>query len=294
MKYLFYPGCSMDASALEYKKSMLAVFKALGAEVQELEDWTCCGSSVAPVMSDLLGLAMPARNLALVEKSGERDFLVGCSACYTNFLRVAQSAADPATLSKINEALQVENVTYHGKARARHMLEVLATDFSKDAIAAQVKRPLKDLKVAPYYGCQTVRPYASYDDGQHPTSMVGIIEALGATVVHHRHEATCCGTALLTTKPHVGFEMVAQILDAASGADCIVAVCPMCHLNLDSYQDKASMVLGRPVRIPILFLPQLIGLAFGLPESDLMLEREVVPVTPVLSKLAASAQPAPA
>ncbi len=287
MKYLFYPGCSMDASALEYKTSMLAVFKTLGAEVQELKDWTCCGASVAPVMSDLLGLALPARNLALAEQNGERELLVGCSACYTNFLRVAQAAANPATLAKINQALEVENVTYHGRIRARHMLEVLATDYGKDAIAALVKRPLKGLKVAPYYGCQTVRPYASYDDGQHPTSMVGLIEALGATVQHHLHEATCCGTALLTTKPHVGFKIVGQILNAASAADCIAAVCPMCHLNLDSYQDKASMVLGKPVNIPVLFLPQLIGLAFGLPQSDLMLKREVVPVDSVLAKLPA-------
>jgi len=287
MTYLFYPGCSMDASALEYKTSMLAVFKTLGAEVQELKDWTCCGASVAPVMSDLLGLALPARNLALAEQNGERELLVGCSACYTNFLRVAQAAANPATLARINQALEVENVTYHGRIRARHMLEVLATDYGKDAIAALVKRPLKGLKIAPYYGCQTVRPYASYDDGQHPTSMVGLIEALGATVQHHLHEATCCGTALLTTKPHVGFEIVAQILNAASSADCIAAVCPMCHLNLDSYQDKASMVLGKPVKVPVLFLPQLIGLAFGLPQSDLMLQREVVPVDSVLAKLPA-------
>jgi heterodisulfide reductase subunit B len=115
--------------------------------------------------------------------------------------------------------------------------------------------------------------------------MVGIIEALGATVHHYSHEATCCGTALVTTKPHAGYEMVAQILDGASAADCLAAVCPMCHLNLDSYQDKASRVLGKPVKIPVLFLPQLIGLALGLPESDLMLKREVVPVDSVLAKL---------
>jgi len=289
MKYLFYPGCSMSASALEYKTAMLAVFKTLGAQVQEMKDWTCCGASVAPVMSDLLGLAMPARNLALAEQNGERELLVGCSACYTNFLRVAQAAANPATLSQINQALEVENVVYHGQAKARHMLEALATDFGRDAVAAQVKRPLKGLKVAPYYGCQTVRPYATYDDSQYPTSMVSIIEALGATVHHYSHEATCCGTALLTTKPHVGFEIVGQILNAASEADCIAAVCPMCHLNLDSYQDKASMALGKSLKIPVLFLPQLMGLAFGLPESELMLKREVTPVTPVLTKLASEA-----
>ena len=287
MKYLFYPGCSMHASALEYQNSMLAVFKALGAQVDELHDWTCCGASVATVMSDLLGLALPARNLALAEKHGASELLVGCSACYNNFLRVKLAAANPATLTKINQALEVENVSYKGQATARHMLQVLTTDFGKDAVAALVKRPLKGLKVAPYYGCQTVRPYATYDDGQRPTSMVGVLEALGAEVYHHSHEATCCGTALLTTKPHAGFEIVGQILNAASPADCIAAVCPMCHLNLDSYQDKASAALNKTLRIPVLFLPQLMGLAFGLPESDLLLKREVVPVDSVLAKLPA-------
>jgi heterodisulfide reductase subunit B len=167
----------------------------------------------------------------------------------------------------------------------RHLLDILANDFGSEAIKAHVKRPLTGLKVAPYYGCQTVRPYAPFDDSQHPTSMAGILEALGATVHHYSHEATCCGTALLTTKPHTGYEIIAQILDGASGADCLAAVCPMCHMNLDSYQDKASRVLGKPIQTPVLFLPQLIGLAFGLPDSDLMLEREVVPVAPVLARL---------
>jgi heterodisulfide reductase subunit B len=254
--------------------------------VQELENWTCCGASVASVMSDLLGLALPARNLALAESAdGGRPLLVGCSACYTNFRRVTLAASNPAVLSKINQALEVENVSYKGQAQVRHLLDVLANDFGPEKIKAFVKRPLTGLKVAPYYGCQTVRPYAPFDDSQHPTSMVGILEALGATVQHYSHEATCCGTALLTTKPHTGYEIIAQILDGASGADCLAAVCPMCHMNLDSYQDKASRVLGKPIQTPVLFLPQLIGLAFGLPDSDLMLKREVVPVDPVLARL---------
>ncbi len=288
MKYLFYPGCSMHGSALEYQTSMLAVLEAMGAEIKELDDWTCCGASVASVMSDLLSLALPARNLALAEAAdGGRPLLVGCSSCYTNLRRTALAAANPSTLARINQALEVENLTYHGAVQTRHLLDVLANDFRADAIRACVKRPLTGLKVAPYYGCQTVRPYSPFDDSQHPTSMVDILEALGATVYHYSHEATCCGTALLTTKPHVGFEIVGQILDSASAADCLAAVCPMCHLNLDSYQDHVSRALGKPIRIPVLFLPQLIGLAFGLPESDLLLKREVVPVDSVLAKLPA-------
>jgi heterodisulfide reductase subunit B len=286
MKYLFYPGCSMESSALEYKSAMFAALEALGAEVEELEDWTCCGASVASVMSDLLGVVLPARNLALAEKlNGDRQIIVGCSACYISFQRTILAAKDPATLTKINQALEVENLAYQGKARVRHLLDVLANDFTREQIEAKIKRPLTGLKVAPYYGCQTVRPYATYDDGQAPTTMARVLEALGATVHHHLKEATCCGTALLTTKPEIGLGIAGSILEAAMPADCISTVCPMCHMNLDSYQDKASKVMGKQLNIPVVFLPQLIGLAFGIPAGEMLFKRHVAPVAPMLAKL---------
>ncbi len=287
MRYLFYPGCSAESSALEYKTSTLAVLEALGAEVEELEDWTCCGASVASTMSDLLGVTLPARNLALAEQAGNgREMLVICSACYTNFRRTAAAiASQRGLLETINQALEVEGLTYHGTVQARHLMDVLANDFDREAIAARVQRPLTGLTVAPYYGCQTVRPYSPFDDDQRPSSMVAILEALGATVHSHNREASCCGTSLLTTKPEVGLQMAGAILEASNPADCIATVCPMCHFNLDSYQDKVSQMMGRSLRIPVLFLPQLMGLAFGLSESELMFKRHMVPVSPVLAQL---------
>ncbi|MBU0704463.1 MAG: CoB--CoM heterodisulfide reductase iron-sulfur subunit B family protein [Chloroflexi bacterium] len=288
MKYLFYPGCSADASALEYKTSTLAVLETLGAEVEELEDWTCCGASAAAVMSDLLGVVLPARNLALAEQVGDgSNVLAICSACYTNFRRTSEAvAADAALLETVNRALEVEGLTYHGQAVTRHLMDVLANDFDVEEISALVKRPLTGLTVAPYYGCQTVRPLSPFDDDQRPTSMVAVLEALGATVHRHNRAASCCGTSLQMTKPEVGVGMAASVLDACEPADCVATVCPMCHMNLDSYQNKVSQMLGRPVRIPVFFLPQLMGLAFGLPESALMLKRHVVSVKPVLERLA--------
>jgi len=279
MRYIFYPGCSQEGSALEYRVSTLAVLEVLGAEVEELEDWTCCGASVAPVVSDLLGVVLPARNLALAEQVADgRDVLTVCSACYTNFRRTAEAAADPARLQMINQALEVEGLTYHGTVTTRHVLDVLANDFGPEAIAEHVRRPLEGLTVAPYYGCQTVRPYSPFDDDQRPTSMVALLEALGATVHRHPREASCCGTSLLTTKPEVGLAMAGAVLEACEGADCIATVCPMCQMNLDAYQDKVSRILGHRVRIPVVFLPQLIGLAFGLSDDVLMFDRHITPV----------------
>lgn len=280
MRYLFYPGCSQEGTAQEYRDSTLVVLQALGAEVQELEDWTCCGASVAPVISDLLGLALPARNLALAEQQADgRDLLTVCSACYTNFRRTAATlAADRALHNKVNQALEVENLTYRGTVTARHILDILANDFGPEAVRARVQKPLEGLTVAPYYGCQTVRPYSPFDNGQRPTSMLPLLEALGVKIHRHPREASCCGTSLLMTKPEVGLQMAASVLEACEGADCIVTVCPMCHMNLDAYQDKVSRLLGRRVRIPVVYLPQLMGLAFGLPEETLGLRRHVTPV----------------
>lgn len=286
MRYVFYPGCSQESSALEYRNSTLAVLQALGAEVEELEDWTCCGASAAPVVSDLLGMVLPARNLALAEQAGEgRDLLAICSACYTNFRRTAEAANDRATRERINQALEVEGLAFRNTVTARHLMDVLANDFGAEAIAARVERPLTGLTVAPYYGCQTVRPFSPFDDDQRPTSMVAILEALGVTVHRHPREASCCGTSLVMTKPDVGVAMAGSVLEASEPADCVVTVCPMCHMNLDSYQDKVARRQNRPVRMPVLFLPQLIGLAFGLPEEELLFRRHVVPVKPVLERL---------
>jgi heterodisulfide reductase subunit B len=293
VKYIFYPGCSQEHSALEYKTSTLAVLEALGAEVEELKDWTCCGASAASVQSDLLGVVLPARNLALAEQAsppqegGQQDLLTICSACYTNFRRTSGAvAADRDLLKTVNQALEVEGLTYRGMVTARHLMDVIANDLGAEAIAERVKHPLEGLTVAPYYGCQTVRPYSPFDDDQRPTSMVAILEALGATVHRHSREASCCGTSLLMTKQRLGVQMAASVLEACEPADCVVTVCPMCHMNLDSYQNKVSGVLGRSVRIPVFFLPQLVGLAFGLPDSALMFRRHVVPVKPVLERLA--------
>jgi heterodisulfide reductase subunit B len=288
MKYLFYPGCSAEGSALEYKVSTLKVLEVLGAEVEELDGWTCCGASAASVKSDLLGLTLPARNLALAEQvDGDRAMIAICSACYTNFRRTSETVSeDPSLLSTVNKALEVEGLTFHNTVRTRHLMDVLATDFTPEEIAAKVERPLTGLSVAPYYGCQTVRPYSPYDDDEKPTSMIAVLEALGAEVHRHNRGAACCGTSLMMTKPKVGYHMAGEILAACGPADCVAAVCPMCHMNLDSYQEKASRVMGQELHIPILFLPQLMGLAFGLPSSELLLERHVVPVKAVLTRLA--------
>ncbi len=273
MKYIYYPGCSLEGTAREYNISTQAAMKAMGADLVELEDWTCCGASAAEATSFLLSMVLAARNLARGEKMEvEGDFLIPCSACYLNLRRVEDHVRrDEALLDKINAALEEEDLEYKGGIRVRHLLDVVATDFEPQNIRALVKRSLAGLRVAPYYGCQALRPYPDFDDPQEPRCMEPLIDALGAEIHPWSAGAKCCGAALMTTKKEVALELTGGILKAARGADCIVTICPMCQMNLEAYQDPISKMTGEDLHISIVYLPQLMGLAFGLTKEDLRL-----------------------
>jgi heterodisulfide reductase subunit B len=261
---------------------------ALGVELQELEDWTCCGASAAETTSRLLSFVLPARNLAIAEQAnGERELVASCSACYVNLRKVGEHVKEElGLLEQINQALEVEGLHYEGRVEVRHLLDVVANDIAPEVIADRVKRPLTKLRVSPYYGCQTVRPYSPFDAPYLPDSMDRILEVVGAQVQPNPMRAACCGGTLLTTKREVGLKLVADLIQAAEGADCIVTVCPLCQMNLDSYQGSLSKRLGRPVQMPILYLPQLLGLALDLPEEQLGFRHNIVSIKPLLAKLA--------
>ena len=273
MRYIYYPGCSLEGTAKEYNVSTQAAMKAMGAELVELEDWTCCGASAAEATSYLLSMVLAARNLALAERmDAEADIMVPCSACYLNLRRVEEHVLQDAGLSaKINEALKEEGLQYSGGIRVRHLLDVLSTDFDMEAIKPLVKKDLSGLRVAPYYGCQALRPYSDFDDPQEPQAMVPLIEAMGAQIHPWTEGAKCCGAALMTTKKEVALELTAGLLRAARGADCIVTICPMCEMNLEAFQEPISKTLEEDLGIPVLYLPQLIGTALGLSGEDLKL-----------------------
>lgn len=270
MKYLYYPGCSLEGTAKEYDVSTRAFLEALDVELVEIEDWTCCGASAAEAVNRLLSLALPARVLAKAEGMGTGcDILVPCSACYLNLKRAAETAVkEPATLDAINAVLAEEELRFEGQVRVRHLLDVVAVDIGAQRMAGAVQRPLTDLSIAPYYGCQCLRPFAAFDDPEKPTSMEPLIEAAGARVHRWTMGAKCCGASHMNTKTEVGVALVAAILREAQGADAVVTVCPMCQMNLDGYQSKVSRSQGEALSTNVLYLPQLLGLALGLsPES---------------------------
>jgi len=267
MIYQYYPGCSLEGTALEYNLATRAVMEAAGAQLHEIKDWTCCGASAAEATSLLLSLALPARNLALAEQADDvRDILVPCSACYLNLKKVEEKThSDSGLREQLNGLLEQDGLQLAGTSRVRHLLDVMANDIGAEKICSLVKQPLTGLTVAPYYGCQCLRPYAIFDDPEAPRSMEPLIAAAGATVYDWDMGGRCCGASHMNTHPEVGQALVGAILAAAAGADAIATVCPMCQMNLEAYQNQISRQQGRDLHLTIVYLPQLIGLAMQLP-----------------------------
>jgi heterodisulfide reductase subunit B len=285
MMYQYYPGCSLKGSGRAYEESLLAVFRALGAGLEEMEDWNCCGATSYMSAGEAEGVALAGRNLALAEKK-PGDLLTPCAACYLAMLRTQRRMQEyPKVRQEVDRILARVGLTYHDVVRVRHPLDVLVNDVGIGAIAARVTRPLRGLKVAPYYGCQIVRPYALFDDAENPTAMDRILKAAGAEVVDFPMKTRCCGGSHTGMLPEVGLRLVHILLREARrrGADVIVAACPLCQFNLDCYQDEVASRFEQ-ASIPVLYLTQVLGLALGLPGRALGLDRNVVPVEPALAQ----------
>jgi heterodisulfide reductase subunit B len=288
MKLSYFPGCSLRGLGRAYEESLLPVMKHLGVELVELDDWNCCGATAYMAVDEAKACVLAARNLALAEKSGLAQLMAPCAACYLVLNKTKHYFHDyPAMKQTMDRALSVVGLHYSGNTPVRHPLDVLINDVGLEAIAQKVVRPLKGLKVATYYGCQIVRPYATFDDQYNPTSMDRLIEALGATVVRYPLKTKCCGGSLTGTVPKAGIRMVYILLNEAKkrGADCLATVCPLCQFNLDAYHAQVKSEYG-PVMVPTVYFTQLMGLAFGLKSEEVGLQRCIVPAAAMAARFA--------
>ncbi|MBG0790305.1 MAG: CoB--CoM heterodisulfide reductase iron-sulfur subunit B family protein [Desulfovibrionaceae bacterium] len=275
MRYAYYPGCSLTESAREYDVSTRAVMQRLGAELVEIPDWTCCGASAAEPVSKLMNYALPARNLAIVEKEMDGiDVLVPCAACYLNLLKVNREVVGDRHLhGQLNEVLAASGLSYRGDVRVRHLIDVLKNDVGAKIVEQKVTDGLQGMKLAPYYGCQILRPYPVFDEPGKPVSMEPFIKAMGGEVFDWSMRNRCCGASLMVGHPEVAVKSVAAILADAEGADAIVTVCPLCQMNLEAYQGRAVREGGKFV--PVLYLTQLLGLALGLDQESMQLDKNL-------------------
>ncbi len=283
MKYSYFPGCSLKGLGRAYEESLLPVMRHLGVELTELEDWNCCGATAYMSVDEAKAGVLAARNLAIAEKTGPHDLLTPCSACYLVLNKTKHNIADfPDIKETIHRALRSVSLTYTGNTAVRHPLDVLVHDVGLETIKQKVVRPLTGLKVAPYYGCQVVRPYATFDDAWNPTTMDRLLAALGADVVHFPLKTKCCGGSLTGTVPEAGLRLTYILLKEAvrRGADVIATICPLCQFNLDAYHNQIDRRWGR-TRIATIYFTQLMGLAFGFTPKELGLDRNFIPMKPL-------------
>ncbi len=284
--YTYYPGCSQMATNKAYDISTRGVAHALGLELNELEDWNCCGATAYVAIREKQAFVLSARNLALAERS-ERDLVTPCSGCYVVLRKANKYMAENERLrSEIGQALAKGGMAYRGSVRVRHFLDVVVNDAGEDAIRGRATRSLAGLRVACYYGCQISRPFGEIDDEENPQSLDQLVQWLGADPVPFSLRAKCCGGLMMTTQPEVGRTLTGKILQLAreSGADCVVTCCPLCQMNLEAYQHQVSAVMGRDCAIPVLYFTQLMGYAFGLEEDALALRDSLTPVEALLTE----------
>ncbi len=289
MKVAYWPGCVSRGFTPELHGSMAQVAPLLDIELVELDRAACCGAGVIAEHNQELADTLNARTFALAQQVEGADLMMNiCSTCQ-GAQSECQERLDANTEYRgfINESLASESLEYRKGIVNKHFLWLMVEEIGLDTIKSKVKRPLTDLRVGPFYGCYIVRPTDRLGiDGDHPrdTYLHQLIEALGGTVVDYAGQYKCCGFPIITMNKEASLKQAGRHLGDAvdAEADCLVTPCPLCHLNLDLQQPGAERVVGRQLGMPVLHLPQLVGLAFGLEPKELGFGKHVVKPSSVI------------
>jgi succinate dehydrogenase / fumarate reductase cytochrome b subunit len=290
-KVAYYKGCLASLSAKELDTSTRALAPKVGLELEELETVTCCGAGDIHEAEPDFYLHLNARILAYAEATGAETLMTVCNVCTLNLRQAnAMLSNDDELRGRVNENLRSVGVPpYSGKIEVRHLLWEIAEGPGYELLKEAAHKGLKGLRVAPFYGCQILRPskLLGFEDPDRPWSLERIIEACGGEAVDYPAKIKCCGFPIIQAREETALGELIQPIEQASeaGADAIVTPCPLCHLSLDAWQSKLKATTGKDFRMPILHLSQLVGVAAGLEESELKFKRHVVPVTPVIEKL---------
>ena len=291
MKVAYYKGCLASLSAKELDTSTQALAPKLDLELDELDSVTCCGAGDIHEAEPDYYLHLNARILAYAEATGSDTLMTICNVCTLN-LRQAnfQLQKDDALRERVSDNLEtVGTPRYSGGVEVKHLLWLVAEGDGYERLKEVAHKGLKGLRVAPFYGCQILRPskLLGFEDPDRPWSLEAIIEACGGEAVDYPAKVKCCGFPIIQAREDTALGELLQPIEQATeaGADAMVTPCPLCHLSLDAWQSKLRAKTGRDFAMPILHLSQLIGVAAGLRDSELKFKRHVVSVEPVLDKV---------
>jgi succinate dehydrogenase / fumarate reductase, cytochrome b subunit len=287
----YYKGCLASLSAKELDTSTKALAPKVGYELVELDSVTCCGAGDIHEAEPDYYLHLNARILAYAAATGADTLMTVCNVCTLN-LRQAnhQLLHDSALRERVNDNLErVGAPRYETDVDCVHFLWLVAGE-SFPKLQEVAHKGLRGLKIAPFYGCQILRPskLMGFEDPDKPDSLERIIAACGGEAIDYPAKVKCCGFPIIQAREDTALGELIQPIEQAkeAGADAIVTPCPLCHLSLDAWQSKLKKQTGKDFQMPILHLSQLIGVAAGLADSELRFKRHVVSVGPVLEKLA--------
>jgi heterodisulfide reductase subunit B2 len=287
MEFAYYPGCSLEYTGKPYDQSVREVFKALNIGLREIEDWNCCGATMYMSVNKVVAYSVSARNLAIAQQM-ECDVCAPCSSCYTILRKTNRHLAwNTHSRDSIKQALAAANLVYDKPVDVRHPLDILVNSIGVEQVAQAARYHFDGLKIAPYYGCQIVRPTGSFDDMDDPVAMDHLFSALGAEVVPFPDKVRCCGGMLMTTQQEIALDLNHGLLQRAeeSQADVIATACPLCQMNLEGYQPKINARYGAKHRMPIIYFSQLVGLALGIDPAKLGLDAMFIPLANAKLKL---------
>src|SRR5438309_4833439 len=287
----YYTGCLAALSAKELNTSTKALAPKVGLELIELESVTCCGAGDIHEAEPDYYLHLNARILAYAEATGAETLMTICNVCTLN-LRQAnwQLQGDESLRERVNRNLAAVGVpAYSGNVDVKHLLRLIAEGEGYELLKQVAHKGLKGLKVAPFYGCQILRPskILGFEDPDRPNSLEAIIQACGGEPIDYPAKIKCCGFPIFAAREETALGELIQPIEQAmeAGADATVTPCPLCHLSLDAWQQKLEAATGKRYQLPILHLSQLTGVAAGLEESELKFKRHIVDPRPALEKL---------
>lgn len=287
----YYPGCSGLGTSIEYDRSTRMVAAALNIKFEDIPDWSCCGSTPAHTIDHALSTALSARNFVQAETRGITETATPCPSCLKNLRTAIGRMKDPQIGPKASKLLG--GATLKEEHTVRSVLQVIHEDIDRAVLTAQVTRPLKGLKVVSYYGCLMSRPaeLMQFGDAENPMAMDDLLEAAGAEILPFPLKVECCGASMGIPLNEAVTRQSGRILEMAAslGADVVAVACPLCQMNLDMRQGQINKANGAEYNLPIMYYTQLLGVAFGLPEKELGLNKLIVDPKPVLDKLAAQA-----
>lgn len=287
LDYAYYPGCSSTGTSIEYDMSSRAICEALGIRLTDVPDWNCCGSTPAHTVDHSLSSALSARNLDHVASMGLDSCVTPCPSCLANLKTASHRMEDEGFRNKVNKLLDKPANT---DIETKSVLQILVEDYGIENIRKKVVKPLNGLVVGAYYGCILNRPpeLMQFDDREHPMAMDNIMEALGATVVPFPLKVECCGASFGIPRKDVVMRLSGKLLDTAEeiGAMALVTACPLCQMNLDMRQNQINHANGTNHNIPIFYFTQLLGLALGLTEKELGMNKLCVSPRTLLDAMA--------